>query len=124
MRKKALEYRTTSLAAVGVIASLSVAPVLANDEVVNAAAAPVKEKYGVDVKKLFASSCALCHNNYGLTGGGRGGGPKLAGTTNNKEGVIDRIANGKAGMMPAYKSTLKEEQIQALADYIKALPAN
>ena len=121
MQKKALKYWTTAL---GLAASLSATPALANDEIVNAAAAPVKEKYGVDVRKLFASTCALCHNNYGLTAGGRGGGPKLAGTTKDKSGVIDRITNGKAGLMPAFKSTLKEEQIQALAEYIKALPAN
>jgi mono/diheme cytochrome c family protein len=38
--------------------------------------------------------------------------------------VAAQIANGKSGYMPGFKKTLKEEQIEALAAYIKALPGN
>lgn len=124
MQNKALQHRQAALAVVSVIACLTVVPVRAADSVVDTTAAPVNEKYGVDVKKLFASTCALCHGNFGLVAGGRGGGPKLAGTAKDKAGVIERITNGKTGMMPAFKGSLKEEQIEALAEYIKALPAN
>jgi mono/diheme cytochrome c family protein len=75
-----------------------------------------------DVKKLFAKNCALCHFNYGLDVGR--GAPKLAGTQLSAKGVYDRIANGKSGAMPGFKKLLTESEIQALTDYIKALPAN
>jgi mono/diheme cytochrome c family protein len=74
-----------------------------------------------DPRKLFASNCAWCHNNFGLEAGK---GPKLAGTRLSHQGVMDRIANGKSGMMPAYRKQLSEREIQALAEYIKALPTN
>ncbi len=74
-----------------------------------------------DARKLFASNCAWCHSSFGMEAGK---GPKLAGTSLSHKGVIDRISNGKSGMMPAYRKHLSEREIQALADYIKALPAN
>jgi mono/diheme cytochrome c family protein len=83
--------------------------------------APDAEPAAADPKKLFAANCAWCHNNYGLDAGK---GPKLAGTTLSPKGVYERIANGKSGAMPAYKRMLSEDQIQALTDYIKGLPAN
>ena len=75
-----------------------------------------------EVKKLFAKNCALCHFNYGLAVGR--GAPKLAGTQLSAKGVYDRISNGKTGAMPGFKKLLTEAEIQALTDYIKALPAN
>jgi mono/diheme cytochrome c family protein len=83
--------------------------------------APGVEPAAPDPKKLFAANCAWCHNNYGLDAGK---GPKLAGTTLSAKGVYERIANGKSGAMPAYKRMLSEDQIQALTDYIKSLPAD
>ena len=50
-------------------------------------------------------------------------GPKLAGTDKTLEQVMKQIMNGKSPM-PGFKSQLKEEEVQALAEYIKALPAN
>jgi mono/diheme cytochrome c family protein len=86
-------------------------------------AVSINEKYHVDIKKIFATNCSLCHGAYGMQAGGRGGGPKLAGTPSSRDQIVDRIANGKQGLMPPFGKVLKEEQIQALADYIKALPA-
>ena len=85
------------------------------------AAQPINEKYHLDIEKLFATNCSWCHDAYGMQ---PGKGPKLAGTSKSKEQVMSQITNGKPGYMPAFKAVLKEEQIQAMAEYIKALPAN
>jgi mono/diheme cytochrome c family protein len=85
-------------------------------------ASPAASAAEVDVKKLFSKNCALCHFDYGKAVGR--GAPKLAGTQLSAKGVYDRIANGKSGMMPGFKKLLTEPEIQALTDYIKALPAN
>lgn len=84
-------------------------------------AQPINEKYHVDVTKLFATNCSWCHDAYGMA---PGKGPKLAGTSKSKDQVVEQITNGKPGYMPAFKATLKEEQIQAMAEYVKALPTN
>lgn len=89
-------------------------------EIVAMTAAPINEKYNVDIKKLFATNCSWCHDGYGAVAGK---GPKLAGTSKSVKGVMAQISNGKDGYMPGFKKVLKEEQIQALAEYIKALPA-
>jgi mono/diheme cytochrome c family protein len=85
-------------------------------------AASADDKDNEEIKKLFAKNCALCHFNYGLDPGR--GAPKLAGTQLPLKGVYDRIANGKQGVMPGFKKLLTEQEIQALAEYIKGLPAN
>jgi mono/diheme cytochrome c family protein len=92
----------------------------ASDEAVKVAA-EVGQKYQMDIKKIFATNCSWCHDGFGMDGGK---GPKLAGTTKSQEQIATQIANGKSGYMPGFKKTLKEEQIQALAEYIKALPKN
>ncbi len=84
------------------------------------AAAKVNEKFGGNVKKLFSTKCSWCHQAYGMK---QADGPKLAGTEKTLEQVMKQIKNGKSPM-PAFKSQLKEEEVQALAEYIKALPAN
>ncbi|HEX7810935.1 MAG TPA: cytochrome c [Burkholderiales bacterium] len=86
------------------------------------AAAAGEEKPAQDVRKLFANSCSWCHGDFGMKEGK--GGPRLAGTKLDAEQVKDRISNGKAGSMPGFKKTLKEDQIQALTEYVKSLPAN
>jgi mono/diheme cytochrome c family protein len=50
-------------------------------------------------------------------------GPKLAGTAKTHPQVVKQITNGNPPM-PGFKSQLKDYEIQALADYIKALPKN
>lgn len=83
-------------------------------------AARIDEKFGGNIKKLFATKCSWCHQAYGMK---QADGPKLAGTDRTLEQVMKQIKNGKSPM-PGFKSQLKEEEIQALAEYIKALPAN
>jgi len=93
----------------------------ANEDIIDAARAEAQEKHGVDVKKIFGTQCGLCHGGYGMSMGGRGGGPKLAATSMTAEQVHSRISDGKQGMMPSFKKMLKPEEIDALTTYIMAL---
>ncbi|HSV61408.1 MAG TPA: cytochrome c [Variovorax sp.] len=70
-------------------------------------------------KKLFTQSvpaCAVCHT---LKDAGSEGaiGPVLDELKPNAARVANALRNG-VGNMPAYKATLSEEQIQALARYV------
>jgi mono/diheme cytochrome c family protein len=117
-RKIALRLRSATVFASIALAQTTFA---AGSEAAAQAANPVNEKYHVDVTKLFATHCSWCHDAYGMQ---PGKGPRLAGTSKSKEQVVEQISNGKPGYMPAFKSVLKDEQIQAMAEYVKALPAN
>lgn len=92
---------------------------MARADITDDAAGPVNEKYGLNVKKLFATRCSWCHQGYGMK---QADGPKLGGTHMSYEQVVSRIVTGKSPM-PGFRSQLKPEEIQALAEYIKALPA-
>jgi len=107
------------LLAAWAVGTLLLAPVAMAD-VTDDAAAPINQKYGFDVKKLFATRCSWCHQGYGMK---QADGPKLAGTHLSYEQVITQIVVGKSPM-PGFRKQLSPEQIQALAEYIKALPAN
>ena len=96
---------------------------IAADDPIDVAAAQVNEKYSdhkSNVKRLFASRCSWCHQNYGMK---KADGPRLAGTKLTRDEVIKQISFGKSPM-PGFRKQLKEWQIESLADYIKALPAN
>ena len=120
------KLRNTALAlTAGCTALLGAAAATAQD--IDTAIAPavqqVNEKYSeqnLDIKKLFAQKCSWCHQGYGMR---QADGPKLAGTAKNHEQVINQIRNGKSPM-PGFKNQLKDFEVEALADYIKALPAN
>lgn len=117
-----------TLAASAMVAALSSSSAaLAQTPDIDTAIAPavsqVNEKYSeynLDIKKLFAQKCSWCHQGYGMR---QADGPKLAGTDKTKEQLMKQIANGKSPM-PGFKSQLKEHELQALAEYIKALPKN
>ena len=83
-------------------------------------AAMIDQKFGGNVKKLFATKCSWCHQSYGMK---QADGPKLAGSEKSVEQIKKKISLGKSPM-PGFKSQLKPEEIQALAEFIKALPAN
>lgn len=76
---------------------------------------PPKPK--VDVRKLFATNCSWCHQDYGMKAAD---GPRLAGTRLTFEQVIERIQRGKTPM-PGFRKLLNQDQIEALATYIKGL---
>lgn len=82
-------------------------------------AAPPQEMSTQDARKLFAASCSWCHGMFGMKAGK--GGPKLAGTTLEETAVYTTIVKGR-GSMPSFKNTLTDDEIKALAKYIKALP--
>jgi mono/diheme cytochrome c family protein len=107
------------LRAILLAACLGAAPAALAD-VTDDAAAPINEKYSLNVKKLFATKCSWCHQGYGMK---QADGPKLAGTDMSFEQVVSRIITGKSPM-PGFRTQLKPEEVQALAEYIKALPAD
>lgn len=90
----------------------------ADDEAIAPALALVQEKYGIDMKKLFSAKCSWCHQGMGMK---QADGPKLAGTEKTKQQVMTQISKGKSPM-PGFKNQLSEKELEALADYIKALP--
>lgn len=117
--KKFVNIVLISLYSIGVNISVT----HAEEDVTDIAAAQINPKYtqykeNFSVKRLFASRCSWCHQGYGLK---EADGPRLSGTTKSKEHVIEQIAYGKSPM-PGFRKQLKPWQIEALADYIKALP--
>lgn len=107
------------LSTLAVIVGFVAAPAAADDPV-DAAAAAVGEKYQINIKKLFATKCSWCHQGYGMK---QADGPKLAGTQKTIEQLAKQIIEGKSPM-PAFRNQLSETEVQALAEYIKTLPAN
>lgn len=61
-------------------------------------------------------SCAICH---ALSDAGAAGaiGPDLDELKPSRDQVINAVTQG-VGVMPAFETSLSQEQIQALADYI------
>jgi mono/diheme cytochrome c family protein len=108
------------ITAVLLAALLQVSGGRAEDDPTDTAAAPINEKYNMNMKKMFATYCSWCHQGYGMK---QADGPKLAGTKKTLEQVKTQIRAGKSPM-PGFRKQLKEEEIQALAEYIKALPTD
>ncbi len=120
------DFKLTQMFASAISAAIAIATPLqhaaADDDPTEVAAAGVDQQYSeheMDVKRLFASRCSWCHQGYGMK---RADGPRLAGITKSREQVIERIAKGKSPM-PGFRKQLKVFQIEALADYILALPS-
>ncbi len=67
---------------------------------------------------FFATSCGFCHEN-----GGRKAarGPQLMDTKRSDDFILNRIATGKPGNMPAFGPTLDIDQIEAIIHYIRNL---
>jgi mono/diheme cytochrome c family protein len=83
-----------------------------------AASGPQAATAAVDTKQLFATVCGWCHS-----AGGReaGKGPKLMDSPLTDAELAYRIKMGKAGQMPAFGSSLNEQQIAAVVAYIRNL---
>jgi mono/diheme cytochrome c family protein len=93
------------------------------DQAIAPAVTQINEKYSehnLDIKKLFAQKCSWCHQGYGMR---QADGPKLAGSGKTHEQLMKQIRNGNPPM-PGFKNQLKDYEVEALADYIKALPKN
>jgi mono/diheme cytochrome c family protein len=69
-----------------------------------------------DGGSIFTANCASCHT---LADAGTTGtvGPNLDDSRPSQELVVDRVTNGQ-GAMPAFKDSLDEQQIQAVAEYV------
>jgi mono/diheme cytochrome c family protein len=71
-----------------------------------------------DVAHFFGSVCGWCHED----GGRRAGkGPQLMGTDKSDDYIMNRIATGKPGKMPAFGAMFSAEDIQAIIHYIRNL---
>jgi PQQ-dependent dehydrogenase (methanol/ethanol family) len=71
-----------------------------------------------DVERLFANTCGYCHDNGGRTAGI---GPQLMGTRLSDDDIVNRIKNGKPGAMPAFGTSLTDDQLKAVVAYIRGL---
>ena len=71
-----------------------------------------------DGKSIFTANCGSCHT---LADAGTTGkvGPNLDDAKPPKELVVQRVTNGR-GVMPSFKDSLDEQQIQAVADYVSS----
>jgi mono/diheme cytochrome c family protein len=71
-----------------------------------------------DAKQMFATVCGWCHSR-----GGReaGKGPKLMDSPLTDTELAYRIKHGKQGQMPAFSSSLNDQQISAMVAYIRTL---
>jgi cytochrome c6 len=71
-----------------------------------------------DGKSIFTANCGSCHT---LADAGTTGtvGPNLDDIKPTKEKVATQVTNG-GGAMPAFKDSLDEQQIQAVADYVSS----
>jgi mono/diheme cytochrome c family protein len=107
----------------GGVAGASIVAAQDIDQAIAPAVTQVNEKYSehnLDIKKIFAQKCSWCHQGYGMR---QADGPKLAGSDKTHEQLMKQIRNGKSPM-PGFKNQLKDYEVEALADYIKALPKN
>ncbi len=75
-------------------------------------------------EKLYAENCAACHGPEGK-GNPELGAPNLADAIwlygGDKASIVNRIANGGGGVMPAWKDRLDETTIKALTVYVHSL---
>jgi cytochrome c oxidase cbb3-type subunit 3 len=96
------------------IKSMSVAEILGDKELVNYTQR--------SVKVLFGDRCAGCH---GAGGAGNPGYPVLADDDwlfgGNIETIQQTITNGRKGMMPGFKSSLSEQELDDLAKHVIAM---
>lgn len=72
-----------------------------------------------DGKSIFQSNCGACHT---LADAGTSGkvGPNLDDIKPTRDTVVRQVTNG-GGAMPAFKGTLDEKQIGAVADYVSSV---
>jgi cytochrome c6 len=78
--------------------------------------------HAADAKALFVAKCASCHgpDGKGQTAMGKKLGAKdLTGLHESEAAITKVIEDGKPPKMLAYKGKLTEEQIKALASYVK-----
>jgi cbb3-type cytochrome c oxidase subunit III len=87
--------------------------------VASVAGKPVVGKKATSGKDIFAANCGSCHT---LKAAGTSGtvGPNLDQLKPNQARVQKQVING-GGAMPAFKGTLKPQQITAVAKYVASV---
>jgi cbb3-type cytochrome c oxidase subunit III len=80
---------------------------------------PPGDGQAADGKSVFTANCGGCHT---LADAGTAGtvGPNLDQSQPPKALVVDRVTNGQ-GVMPPFKGTLTDAQIEAVADYVSSV---
>ena len=79
-----------------------------------------------DGKSLYETKCALCHGKGGVAKPAGKGSRNFNDPAFQAAMSVDAIAtmtNDGKGKMPAYRSTLKPDQIRAIAAHVKTLGA-
>ena len=71
-----------------------------------------------DAAQIFATTCGCCHHKRGREAGK---GPQLIGSSLTDGEIIYGLKMGKQGFMPAFGTAFSEEEIKALASYIRNL---
>jgi cbb3-type cytochrome c oxidase subunit III len=79
---------------------------------------PPDDGQAADGKAIFTANCGGCHT---LADAGTTGtvGPNLDQSKPPKALILDRVTNGM-GVMPPFKGTLTDAQIEAVADYVSS----
>ena len=76
-------------------------------------------------KELFERKCAMCHGKDGVAKAMAKGAGNFNDSAwqaaNSAEAIAKAVTNGKGTKMMPYKEKLKEEEIKAVAEYIKTL---
>lgn len=75
-------------------------------------------------EKTYADNCAACHGVDGL-GNAAAGAPNLVDAIwlygSDKKSIMDRVANGGGGVMPAWKGRLDDTTVKSLTVYVHSL---
>lgn len=75
-----------------------------------------QKSVAINGKEIYQEKCALCHGNDGKLG--LSGAKDITATALNHTDIVTLIANGK-NTMPAFNTTLNNEQIEAVTNYIE-----
>jgi mono/diheme cytochrome c family protein len=81
-------------------------------------ARPVADEVADGAQLFIKLGCGWCHED-----GGRqaGKGPQLMNTKRTDDYMMNRIATGRTGKMPAFGNSLDGRQLDALLAYIRSL---
>jgi mono/diheme cytochrome c family protein len=111
--------RSTTLSAVLLLAALG-APAASAESFPPENSLTPTQKLGRD---LFAQHCMVCHVRTQITSPGHFG-PTLSGQLlgNNEDAIAAIVSNGTPNM-PGFKYVFDQQQIRAIAAYVKSLPA-
>jgi mono/diheme cytochrome c family protein len=76
---------------------------------------------------IWLANCAVCHGVDGAGSSASRRAPSLvsgASASLDLETLIDRIGRGSLGLMPRFRTSLSDDQIQTVAEYVLTLRGN